>query len=211
MAISMFYLFILEGLGTTELLVILVVALLVFGPRRLPELGRKLGKTLGEFRRASEDFKHTWETEVNMEGATGTEEHAPEVPRRELLEQTSIPVQSSSTTPEDKAEATTSQQSVKLNQVAAAAMPTATAVAATPNNFTLNASDDVLHTNNYARIDALGAEANVPVANSDTEDVSAVNTTDATPIKTEATTAHGETVVRSARTTASDRIAPRSV
>lgn len=56
-----------EFLGTTELLVILVVALILFGPRKLPELGRSLGKSLGEFKRASEDFKRTWEREVDVE------------------------------------------------------------------------------------------------------------------------------------------------
>jgi sec-independent protein translocase protein TatB len=59
--------FILEGLGTTELLVILVVALILFGPRKLPQLSRSLGKSLGEFKRASEDFKKTWEKEVALE------------------------------------------------------------------------------------------------------------------------------------------------
>ena len=60
-------LFILDSLGTQELLVILAAALIFFGPRRLPELSRKLGKSLAEFRRASEDFKRTWEREVNLE------------------------------------------------------------------------------------------------------------------------------------------------
>jgi len=56
-----------EFLGTTELLVIAFVALVVFGPRKLPELGRTLGKHLGEFKRASEDFKRTWEREVEVD------------------------------------------------------------------------------------------------------------------------------------------------
>ena len=56
-----------EFLGTTELLVIAFVALIIFGPRKLPELGRTLGKHLGEFKRASEDFKRTWEREVETE------------------------------------------------------------------------------------------------------------------------------------------------
>jgi sec-independent protein translocase protein TatB len=64
------YLFILEGLGTTEMLAILVVALIVFGPRKLPELSRKLGKSLSEFRRASDDFKRTWEREVALDEVT---------------------------------------------------------------------------------------------------------------------------------------------
>ena len=60
-------LFILDSLGSTELLVILGAALIFFGPRRLPQLSRQLGKSLSEFRRASEDFKRTWEREVNLE------------------------------------------------------------------------------------------------------------------------------------------------
>ncbi|MBA3713358.1 MAG: twin-arginine translocase TatA/TatE family subunit [Pyrinomonadaceae bacterium] len=57
----------LEFIGTTELLVIAFVALIIFGPRKLPELGRSLGKSIGEFKRASEDFKRTWEREVEVE------------------------------------------------------------------------------------------------------------------------------------------------
>jgi TatA/E family protein of Tat protein translocase len=57
----------LEFLGTSELLVIAVVALLLFGPRKLPDIGRTLGKSLAEFKRASDDFKRTWEYEVELE------------------------------------------------------------------------------------------------------------------------------------------------
>jgi Tat protein translocase TatB subunit len=63
------YLLIFEFLGTNELLVILVVALILLGPRRLPQMSKKLGKSLAEFKRASEDFKRTWEREVEMESA----------------------------------------------------------------------------------------------------------------------------------------------
>ena len=65
----MLYLFIFEGLGTSELILILVVALVLFGPRKLPQLSRSLGKSLANFKRASEDFKETWEKEVAREGA----------------------------------------------------------------------------------------------------------------------------------------------
>ena len=60
-------LLILESLGSTELLFILVMALVFFGPRKLPQLSRTLGKNLAEFRKASEDFKRTWEREVSLE------------------------------------------------------------------------------------------------------------------------------------------------
>ena len=55
------------SLGLPEILFILVVALLVFGPRRLPEIGRTIGKALGEFRRATTDLKRSIDTEVTLE------------------------------------------------------------------------------------------------------------------------------------------------
>jgi len=60
---------ILDSLGSTELLFILVVALIFFGPRKLPELARSMGKGLAEFRKASDDFKRTWEREVALESS----------------------------------------------------------------------------------------------------------------------------------------------
>ena len=60
---------ILETLSSTELLFILVIALIFFGPRKLPQLARSMGKGLAEFRKASDDFKRTWEREVAMETA----------------------------------------------------------------------------------------------------------------------------------------------
>ncbi len=63
----MFYLFILESIGTSELILIGLIALIVFGPRKLPELAQMLGKAMKEFRRTTDDFKKTWEQEVNFE------------------------------------------------------------------------------------------------------------------------------------------------
>ncbi len=68
----MFYLFIFESIGTSELMLIGLVALIVFGPRKLPELARTIGKTMAEFRRSTDDFKKTWQQEVDLEeGAKG--------------------------------------------------------------------------------------------------------------------------------------------
>jgi TatA/E family protein of Tat protein translocase len=67
--------FILESLGTTELLLILAIALIFFGPRKLPQLARSMGKGLAEFRKASDDFKRTWEREVALESGT-SEDHS---------------------------------------------------------------------------------------------------------------------------------------
>lgn len=65
----MFFALILDSLGSTELLFILVVALIFFGPRKLPQLAKTMGKGLAEFRKASDDFKRTWEREVALESA----------------------------------------------------------------------------------------------------------------------------------------------
>jgi Tat protein translocase TatB subunit len=54
-------------LGGPELFLIFVVALIIFGPRKLPEIGKSLGKMMGEFRRASNDFRSTIENEVEAE------------------------------------------------------------------------------------------------------------------------------------------------
>jgi len=55
------------NIGFPELVVIFIIALLVFGPRKLPELGKTLGKGLAEFKKASNDLKRTWEDEVRAE------------------------------------------------------------------------------------------------------------------------------------------------
>lgn len=55
------------GIGSTELVVILIVALIIIGPSKLPEVAKSLGKALGEFRRVSTDVKRTIEMEVEQE------------------------------------------------------------------------------------------------------------------------------------------------
>ena len=67
----------LGSIGMGELLIIFVIALIVFGPRKLPELGRSLGKTLGEFKRASNDLRNTLEEEIHVEDQTRRDPPSP--------------------------------------------------------------------------------------------------------------------------------------
>jgi len=55
------------SLGIPELIMIFIVALIVFGPKKLPEIGRTLGKAMSEFKKATDDFKNTIEREVHVE------------------------------------------------------------------------------------------------------------------------------------------------
>ena len=65
------------NLGMPEMIFIFLLALVIFGPRKLPELGRQLGKALGEFKKASNEFKSQLETEMlNIE----LEERAKQAP-----------------------------------------------------------------------------------------------------------------------------------
>jgi sec-independent protein translocase protein TatB len=61
------YLFILESIGTSELILIGIIALVLLGPRKLPEIARKAGKIMSEFRGTAAEFKETWQREVNFE------------------------------------------------------------------------------------------------------------------------------------------------
>jgi sec-independent protein translocase protein TatA len=55
------------SIGMPELIIIFVIALIIFGPRKLPELGRSLGRSLAEFKRASNELKSTLEEEIRLE------------------------------------------------------------------------------------------------------------------------------------------------
>ena len=55
------------SIGMPELIIIFVIALIIFGPRKLPELGRSLGKSLAEFKRASNELRNTLEEEIRIE------------------------------------------------------------------------------------------------------------------------------------------------
>ncbi len=55
------------SIGMPELVIILVIALIIFGPRKLPELGRSLGRSLGEFKKASNELQRTLDEEIKVE------------------------------------------------------------------------------------------------------------------------------------------------
>jgi TatA/E family protein of Tat protein translocase len=61
-----------------ELIIILTLALIIFGPRKLPELGRSLGKSLGEFKRASNELRNTLDEEIRLEEERSTAQKAAE-------------------------------------------------------------------------------------------------------------------------------------
>lgn len=55
------------SIGMPELIIIFVIALIIFGPRKLPELGKSLGRSLSEFKKASNDLQNTLEQEIKLE------------------------------------------------------------------------------------------------------------------------------------------------
>jgi TatA/E family protein of Tat protein translocase len=76
-------------IGLQELILIFVVALLVFGPKNLPQLGRSLGRAMREFKRASDEFKETIETNLEINEPYPAPPIAPTAPAAELPAATS--------------------------------------------------------------------------------------------------------------------------
>ena len=73
-------------IGIPEMIIIAVVALIFFGPRKLPELGRSLGKSLAEFKRASSDLKNSLDDEIRQE-----ERRTPSTPSLSATDPGSLP------------------------------------------------------------------------------------------------------------------------
>jgi sec-independent protein translocase protein TatA len=55
------------SIGMQELIIIFVIALIIFGPRRLPDLGKSLGRSIAEFKRASNELRNTLEDEIRLD------------------------------------------------------------------------------------------------------------------------------------------------
>ncbi len=68
------------SIGMPELIIIFMIALIIFGPRKLPELGRSLGKSLGEFKRASNELRNTLDEEIRLEEQRASEPARPAEP-----------------------------------------------------------------------------------------------------------------------------------
>lgn len=68
------------SIGMPELLIILTIALIIFGPRKLPELGRSLGRSLSEFRRASNELRNTLDEEIRLDEQKAEPKAAPPKP-----------------------------------------------------------------------------------------------------------------------------------
>jgi TatA/E family protein of Tat protein translocase len=78
-------------LGGPELVLILVLALIVFGPRRLPEIGKSMGRLMAEFRKASHDFQRTIEDEVEAEKSRPAAPDPPPPSEPPVVAETSAP------------------------------------------------------------------------------------------------------------------------
>ena len=116
------------GIGSTELLVILVIALLVLGPKNLPKIAQTLGKAMGQFQKVSKDFQRTLNTEIAIEEEVDKRKEqdrlvAEQEAKKEQKTARNLNPESSSTT-------------------TASAEKTTTASAETPDNISTTASAD---------------------------------------------------------------------
>ena len=60
------------NLGMQEIIIIFIVALIIFGPKKLPELGKTIGKGMAEFKKASNELRQTWEEDVRIDKEKGS-------------------------------------------------------------------------------------------------------------------------------------------
>jgi TatA/E family protein of Tat protein translocase len=90
------------SVGVPELIIIFTIALIIFGPRKLPELGKSLGKSLAEFKRASNELKNTLDEEIRLEDQRSAQRPAePRAPEPQTIQ--TPPVHTASTPVEPEA------------------------------------------------------------------------------------------------------------
>jgi sec-independent protein translocase protein TatA len=76
------------SIGFGEILIILALALIIFGPRRLPEMGRTIGRSLREFRRATSEIRREIEADIDEPPRVSVEERARKIEERKTRSQT---------------------------------------------------------------------------------------------------------------------------
>jgi TatA/E family protein of Tat protein translocase len=131
------YLFILESIGMQELILIGAIALMVFGPKKLPQMAKTVGKAMKEFRKATDEFKSTWEREADLDDLIKDE------PNNKILEN---PV---------AAEETFSRNSIQLPEVKEASKEDFTALKTTTEIETPIGNEIVETTTSSAKSDWL--------------------------------------------------------
>ncbi len=120
------------GIGSTELLVILVIALLVLGPKNLPKIAQTLGKAMGQFQKVSKDFQRTLNTEIAIEEEVDKRKEQ----NRLVAEQEAKKEQKAARNLNPESSSTTTASAEKTATTAA------TASAETPDNISTTASAD---------------------------------------------------------------------
>ena len=92
-------------LGISELLFIFVLALLLFGPKKLPEIGRQIGKFLNEFKRASNDFRSQIEDEIRQLEITEADKRIAPPPPERTVSASATPAAMAADNPPETADA----------------------------------------------------------------------------------------------------------
>ena len=92
-------------IGMPEMVVIAVIALIIFGPRKLPELGKSLGKSIAEFKRASNELKNTLEDEIRTEELQEARKSAQIPPSASMAQTPPAPTTRSEAEPTPRADA----------------------------------------------------------------------------------------------------------